>query len=373
MKERKIFGWGMMLAALWLGACNGKYNRLPQASERELQTLTERYRALVAEAKNLGEGQYFQLLHHFSSAALTLVPPDDFQKRAQAFVEKARSGALDKLDVKGARDPGKVRLLLLKLGKEDLAVPFVQEADGWKIDDIAVGLGDATLEVNLKGNTPASPPSLLAAVAVLSDKEAADVDLVHAGLLLAEAKKGEMARSALAQVSSPWGRTALQYALWQSGGKCEAFADAFPIDTEQQSKLYNSDTDSFRQLLKGLAKCAAASDYKVALKFYRGCHLAEAQPRSEYVMPVQELANANPAAVLQAAVAAKINYDEDPAANILVGAFHGERQTEFFKYLTQASAKGGKLGKLAKDWLERMAKRDQEEPPEAVKEQEGAR
>lgn len=347
-------------------ACQNKYERLPKASASVTQALKERYLALIKEAKKLSGGDPFELLHHFSNAALTAVQPADFAKQAQNFIKRASSGALDKVKIKGARAPGKVRLLLVDYGDDSGAIPFVQGADGWSIDDVEIAFGKTDKEINLKGNMPLSPPSPLAALAQLNDPQAAETDQVKAALALAEAKKKDIAEKYAGRVKGSWARAALLYAAWKSGGNCQPFAKIFPTGGSAQDRLYQADSDAFRTLLKGLCQCAAESNnYRATLKVYQACHQAPAQPRSEFVDPLVELANAKPAYILQAARRAGIPYDEDPAAHIVVGALHGEKKTAFHQYLHQQAKKRGPLGKLAADWVAKMAKLDEEEPPEA--------
>ena len=365
--RKRLLGAVLVSVMTAVCACQNKYERLPQASASVFQALKERYLALVEEAKKLQGGDPFELLHHFSNAALTATPPAEFTAKAQAFIERASSGALDKVKITGTRAPGKVRLLLVDDGENSGAIPFVQGADGWAIDDVAIAFGQLDKEINLQGNMPVSPPSPLAALAQLRDPQAAESDQVQAALALAEAKQKEIAGKYAGKAKGPWARTALLYAVWKSGGDCQAFAKAFPADGSAQDKLYQADSDAFRTLLQGLCQCAADSgNFRPALKVYRACRDAPAQPRSEYVDPLVKLANAKPAYILQAALRAGIAYDEDPAAHIVVGALHGEKKTAFHQYLHQQAKKGGRLGKLAADWVERMAKLDEEEPPEAT-------
>jgi hypothetical protein len=243
-------------------------------------------------------------------------------------------------------------------------IPFVQSSDGWKFDDVDLAFGKFRDEVNLDGNMPASPPSILSALSVLQDPQASDTDKVEAGIGLADSKDKKTAEKFAGLQKKPWPKSALLYAAWKAGGPCEPFAAAYPAKAEFQNELYDADTESFRTLLKGLADCAAASKkLMAAIKLYKGCYLVEGGARSEYVEPVVALANAKPAYILKAAVRLGYKYEEDPVANIVVGALHGEQGSAFYQYLHKVAQGRGKVAKLASFWVDKMAERDKLEPP----------
>ena len=192
---------------------------------------------------------------------------------------------------------------------------------------------------------------------------------------MAEANDKATAQKFLASVKKPWARAALLYAVWKSGGACEPFAKAFPIDGEKQSEMYDSDYDSYRALLHGLFECAfTSSSFDPTMRIYTGCYKVEGGARSEYVDPLVGnpqleaehlkvgLANQKPDLIVKAALKAKYKYEEDPVANIVVGGLHGETKTGFYRYIYQKARGGGKAGGLAKDWVEKMGKRDEMEP-----------
>jgi len=348
-----------------LGGCQGKYERLPKASERDKEALTERYRALIQEAKTLKPEEGMNLLHHFSEATLTAMQPAEFQAAASKFIADAAAGKLDAVKIAGAREPGKVRLLLIELPASKGAIPFVQTADGWKIDDIAVAFGDHAKELNLKGNMPASPASSLASVAMLQNPQATSGDKVRAALALAGTKDQATAEKfAGKEKKGSWAKAALLYAAWKSGAACEPFAEAMPVVGEALDELYEDDSEAFRKLIAGLTECASTSaSHGAAVAVYKGCHAVAAGARSEYVDPVVALANAKPEYILKAALKCNIPYEEDPVANIVVGALHGEKETAFYKYVYDPAGKKGKLAALAKAWVEKMNQRDEIEPP----------
>ncbi|RME27106.1 MAG: hypothetical protein D6806_05150 [Deltaproteobacteria bacterium] len=356
------------LAAFGPLACQGKFERLPKASDSETQAMKERVSALIEEARKLTPDKAIDLVHHFSYAALTVTSLEDYNRLSSEFITNVKAGKWDGMKVKGGREPGKVRLLLVEAGGKEGAIPFVQGGDGWVIDDVAIGLGQLEKEPNLKGTTPASPPSPLAALSQLHDPTASETEKVQAAMALAEGKQGQVAGRLVAQVKTPWARTALLYAVWKSGGSCENFATAFPTKGDLLNKLYSEDSDTYRKLVEGLCKCAAeASNYKVALKVYRACKKAPEGPRSFFVDPIVELANTKPGYVLKAALAAKIPYDEDPAGHIVVGALHGETESNFYRYLHKVAKGRGRLARLAADWVKRMAKLDELEPKQPDK------
>jgi hypothetical protein len=356
----RVIGLCLSLLGLLISmGCSDKYERLPKATAKEIESLTERFQAFIDEAKKLKPDDSLALLHHFSHAALTAVSPSDFKTMAAKFIG---SGLAD-IQIKGARSPGKVRVLLISTPEGKGVIPFVQSSDGWKIDEVKPAFGDFTTEVNLKGNMPVSPPSILASVSVLQDPQSSETDRVQAAIGLASAKDQTTCKKFAATEKKAWPKTALLYAAWKGGGDCAAFAAAFPEDGEAQVELYDSDTESYRTLLKGLGECAAQSpNMNAALKVYRGCYKVEGGARSEYVDMVVALANAKPEYILQAALKTKYKYEVDPVANIVVGAIHGEKEAGFYKFIYAKANSGGKAGRLAKDWVEKMNKRDEEEP-----------
>ncbi|MBN2492998.1 MAG: hypothetical protein JXR96_00300 [Deltaproteobacteria bacterium] len=360
-----LFALAVALLGAGLPACSdSKYESAPKASDKETQLMKERFQALVSEAKTLEPGGEYNLLHHFGDAALTCVKPADFKAKAAAFAKDAAAGKYDQVEYRGGRDPGKVRLLLITAGQSKGALPFVKSADGWMLDDVDIGLGDYQKEPNTKGSTPAKPPSPLAAIAVLIDDQASAMERTAAAIELATAKDKETADKYAAKEKDPWPKAALLYAAWQAGGACEPFAKAFPIDGEQQKEIYENDTPSYRTLIQALSKCAAESKgIAPALQLYRACHKAEGGPRSEYVDPVVAMADAQPMHVLKASLKAGIKYEEDPVANILVGALHGEQRSPFYQFVTKHAGERGPTAKLAKEWVDKMAERDKLEPP----------
>lgn len=376
MRVNFCMGLGTLLMGimLWSG-CQDKYERLPAASENEVQALKERYQALIDEAKKIKDGNPLQLLHHFSSATLTNIQPDDFKAKAGKFIADAASGNLDGVKIRGARAPGKVRVLLVTVGGNKGVVPFVQTGDGWKFDDVDLAFGDTQKEPDFQGSTPASPPSILAAIVSLQDAQASELDQVQAALQLAEVKDKATAEKFLSGAKKPWPRAALLYAVWKSGGACEPFAKAFPIDGVKQTEMYDSDYDSYRALLHGLFECAFTSnDFEPTMRIYTACYKVEGGARSEYVDPLVGnpqmeaehlkvgLANRKPDLIVKAALKAKYKYEEDPVANIIVGGLHGEKKTGFYQYIYKTARGGGKAGDLAKAWVEKMGKRDEMEP-----------
>jgi len=342
-------------------ACQSKYERLPKASTQEVEALTQRYHALVAEAKKAQDPNV--LLRHFSHAILTKISPADFAAKAKPFISSAAAGELDKVKIKGARAPGKVRVLIVKTSAGKGAIPFVQSSDGWKIDDVDAAFGDFEKELNLDGHMPAAQASMLSFLSIFQDPQSSVNDRVQAALGLADTKDSAVIATLLAKEKKIWAKTALGYAAWKTGAACDSFAKAFPIDADSQKELYDSDSDSFRILLTGLCQCAASSDSPAAtIKVYRGCHNIEGGARSEYVDPVVALANKKPAFILTAALKTKFPYEEDPVANIVVGAIHGEKKAGFYRYIYKKARSRGKSGKLAKSWVKKMKTRDEEEP-----------
>jgi hypothetical protein len=377
MRAISCMGLGtLLLGMLLLSGCQDKYERLPAASEKELQSLKERYQALIDEAKTLKGGSPMKLLHHFSNATLTATQPADFKTKAGKFIADAAAGNLDGVKIRGARAPGKVRVLLVTVGGNKVNIPFVQTGDGWKFDDVDLAFGAAEKEPNLEGCSPASPPSILASVVSLQDAQASELDQVQAAIQLAEANDKATAEKFLGKVKKPWAKAALLYAVWKSGGACEPFAKAFPIDGEKQTEMYDSDYDSYRALLHGLFECAFISkSFDPTLRIYTGCYKVEGGARSEYVDPMVGnpqlegeflkvgLANQKPDMIVKAAIKTNYKYEQDPVANIVVGGLHGEKKTGFYQYIYRKARGGGKAGNLAKDWVGKMAKRDEMEPP----------
>lgn len=355
------FGW-LVLIPMW--GCSGKYDAAPVASQKETEAMKERYQALIDETKKIQPGQELDLLHHFSTAVLSQTEPDTFSKQAGQFLAHVKAGKLDGWDVDGGRAPGKVRLLLVSTGLGKGAIPFVKGAEGWKLDDVEAALGQFDKELDIKGTAPAANPSPLAALAVFQDPQSSAVDRTLAGLDLAVAKDRKTAEKYVDDEKDAWARTALRFAIWKAGGACEPFAKAFPIDGQKQQQMYDNDSDAYRTLLKGLAECAGTSgNLDPVLQVYLGCRNVEAGPRSEYVDPVVEVANAQPELVLKAALKAKIAYEQDPVANIVVGALHGEQKSAFYQFATKHAGARSATAALAKEWLDKMAERDKLEPP----------
>ncbi len=360
----KSFALASTLLAAGLVACPGKYDNTPKADAAVTEAMQERYKALIAEAKEVEAGQELKLLHHFTAAILSQTEMQAFEKMAADFVSRVKAGEFDQVQFEGGRAPGKARLLLVDASFAKGAVPFVKGADGWKIDDIEAGFGTYDKELNIKGNAPAKPPSSLAALALLKDPQADSIELVDAALSLARAKDRKSAEKYAAEIDSAWPKAALLYAVWRAGGECEPFAKAFPIAGEEQKSLWERDTGNFRTLLKGLCECAAEAESSLPMtRVYKGCHQVEGGPRSEYVDPVVEMANARPDALLAVSLKAGIPYDQDPMANILVGALHGEKESAFYQYLHKHDRGRGPSHRLARQWVALMAKRDVEEPP----------
>jgi hypothetical protein len=352
----------LLCTSLW--GCPGRYDSAPAAEQKETEAMKERYQALIAEAKKLAPGQELDLLHHFSSAVLSQTKPETFQQLAAKFIADVKAGKLDQLEITGGRAPGKVRLLLLATSEAKGAIPFVKGAEGWKLDDVEAALGKYDKELDIKGTAPAAKPSPLAALAVFQDAQSAALDRVLAALDLAVAGDRATAEKYSEAEKDAWARTALHYAAWKGGAACEPFAQAFPIDGKKQQKMYDNDSDAYRTLLKGLTECAGKSGrLEPVMQVYLGCSKVEAGPRSEYVDPVVEMANAQPELVLQAALKAKIDYDQDPVANILVGALHGEQKSAFYQFVGKHASGRSATARLAKDWVDKMAERDKLEPP----------
>jgi hypothetical protein len=348
-----------------LAGCRDEYEKMQKASDRDLQTLTERYKALIAEAKGLKPEDALQLLHHFSTASLSSIQTEDFKNKAGKFIADVAAGKYDKMEIRGAREPGRLRLLLVTVDKAKGNIPFAPSPDGWKFDDVDVAFGNFEKKFNLKGSTPAYPPSLLSSVAVLQDSQATVKERVQAALRVATVQDRAIAERFAGPEKDPWVKASLLYAAWKSGATCEPFADAFPIERDPQTQLYDADVDSYQVLVTGIHDCAAASA-KLAptLRLYKACYQADEKPRSVYVQSLVNLASAKPEYVLKAAVQLNYKYEEDPVANILVGALHGETGNPFFQYISKHSKEKGATAKVAKEWFEKMAARDQEEPAE---------
>jgi len=89
------------------------------------------------------------------------------------------------------------------------------------------------------------------------------------------------------------------------------------------------------------------------------------------------LADAQPGFIIKAAIKSKYRYEEDPVANIVVGALHGIQKSKFYQFVTKKAGSSGASGKVAKAWVEKMAQRDKEEPlgthPEEAKAKEEAK
>ena len=127
MRTNLTTGLGALLVGVffWSG-CQDKYERLPAATDREFEALSERYQALIDEATKLKDGDPLALLHHFSNATLTMIQPDAFRAKAAKFISDAASGKLTNVKIRGARSPGKVRLLLVSTPEGNVAIPLVQ-------------------------------------------------------------------------------------------------------------------------------------------------------------------------------------------------------------------------------------------------------
>ncbi len=363
----------MVVALLSVGlwSCPGKYENVPDATEKETHAMKERYTALIDEAKKVESGQETNLIHHFSSGILSRTTPADFKEKAAKFVSEVKTGKFDSVDYSGGKSPGKVRLLIVSLQDKKGAIPFVKGAEGWKIDDIEAAFGKYDKELNIKGVTPADEPSALASLAVLMDSQSSSLDKVQAALDLAISKDKATAEKFSKNEKDPWAKTALLYAVWKSGGSCEPFAAAYPSRKETISELYDNDSDSYTTLTIGLTTCAASSK-KLApmLKVYKVCYEAEPGPRSIFAgppddksnPPLVDLADAQPMLILKAAVKQAIAYEQDPVANILVGSLHGEKKSKFYQFVTKRAKGRGKIAAVAKLWTEKMAARDVEEP-----------
>lgn len=350
---------------LLCAGCRDEFERMPPASESELQTLIGRYQALVDEAKKTKPEDALQLLHHFTSAALSVVKPEDFMAKADKFITQAASGALDKVKIRGATKPPpsqRLRLLLITIPAGNGAIPFLQTADGWKLDDVDITFGDFAKKFNPNGTVPAYPPSLLSALSALQDSQSDTKEKVKAALRLLNADDKNMASQFVAKEANPWAKAALLYVIWKNGGQCDPFAKAFPIEEALQTQLYDADVDSFHSLLEGLCECASTSrDIEAIVKVYQGCYLASNGPRSVYPELVVPLANKKPEGMLKASLQSGYKYEEDPVANILVGGLHGEQQSAFYKFIVAHSRQPSKTGRLAKEWLAKMAEKDREE------------
>jgi hypothetical protein len=358
--------WAVACVALWLmGGCGSKYDKAPPANDKETHAMRERYQALLDKARQVKPGDEIALLQHFSPAVLSHMSQADFTRLAGAFVQEVQAGKFDKFELRSGKAPGKVRLLLFSVAKGQGVVPFVQSADGWKMDDVELAFLAAEKDPELKGVAPRKPPSALASLSILQDPQASGMERMRAALALAAGADRVTAERFAAGEQDPWARTALLFAAWKGGAACEPFAQAFPVEGERQTELYEADSDAFRSLLKGLFECAtAAKDPDLTLRIYQACHKVEGGPRSEYVDPVVELANAQPDHILQASLRARIPYDQDPVANIVVGALHGEQKSAFVQHVTQDAGKRGKTSALSRAWVEKMAERDKLEPPQ---------
>jgi hypothetical protein len=365
-KTRALFNIVLLgLAGLLLAGCRDEFERMPKASETELQTLISRYQAFVEDAKKTKPEDAFQLLHHFTGAALSVVKSDDFMSKAAKFIAEASSGNMDKIKIRGATKPppsGRLRLLLITIPSGKGAIPFCQSADGWKLDDVDIAFGDFDKKFNPNGTVPAFPPSLLSALSALQDPQSDTKEKVKAALRLLGADDKTIASQFVAKETNPWAKAALLYVIWKNGGQCEPFAKAFPIEESAQKQLYDADIDSFHTMLEGLCECASVSrDAEPTLKVYQGCYLGGAGPRSVYAELLIPLANKRPEMILKASLQSGYKYEEDPVANIMVGGLHGEQQSGFYKYITTHAKQPSKTGRLAKEWLAKMAEKDQEE------------
>ena len=369
VQVRRFLAVVLLSVGLW--SCPGKYDNVPDASEKETHAMKERYTALMDEAKKIEPGLGTNLIHHFSSGILSQTTLDDYNKLASKFISEVKSGKFDSVEYAGGKSPGKVRLLLVSLKDKKGAIPFVKGAEGWKIDDIEAAFGSYDKELNIKGAAPADEPSSLASLATLMDPQSSSLDRLQSALDLAVSKDKTTAEKFAGKEKDPWAKTALLYAVWKSGGTCEAFATAYPAKKQLISELYDNDSDSFATLTIGLTSCAASSK-KLAptLKVYKVCYEAEPGPRSVFAGPPDEksnpplvdLADAQPLLILKAAVKQSIAYEQDPVANILVGSLHGEKKSKFYQFVTKQARARGKIAAVAKLWTEKMAARDVEEP-----------
>jgi hypothetical protein len=357
-----LVAWGF----LFLVSCRDEFERMPIATEAELQTLIGRYQAFVEEAKKTKPEDAIQLLHHFTDAALSIVQPDDFMSKAAAFIANAAAGKLDTIKIRGATKPppsGRLRLLLITIPMGKGAIPFAQSADGWKLDDVDITFGDFDKKFNPNGAVPAFPPSLLLALSALQDPQSDTKEKLKAALRLLNADDKKIAKKFVDKETNPWAKAALLYVIWKNGDPCEPFAKAFPIEEGAQKQLYDADIDNFRILVEGLCDCAGVSrDPAPTLKVYQGCYIAaEAGPRSVYAELVINLANKKPEAILKASLQAAYAYEEDPVANILVGGLYGEQQSAFYRFVTLHAKQRSRTGQLAKMWLVKMAEKEREE------------
>ncbi len=368
----------LALISLAFSACSSKFSSSPKAKDKVTQAMQERYQAMLEEAGKLKAENALDLLHHFGEAVLTRIKPDDFKAQAGQFIAEVGAGKFKDIKFNGGRAPGKVRLLLVNIEGKDIAVPFVKSADGWMFDDVDIAFGDSVKVPDVKGCVPVNPPSPLSAISTLMDAQASSLDRTSAAIDLADAKDQTTAKKYAAKEKETWPKTALLYAAWKGGAACEPFAAAFPADGALQKELYDNDTDSFRALVKGLTNCAAESKkLNPTLKVYQACYKAEGGTRSEYVDPVVALADAQPGFIIKAAIKSKYRYEEDPVANIVVGALHGIQKSKFYQFVTKKAGSSGASGKVAKAWVEKMAQRDKEEPlgthPEEAKAKEEAK
>ncbi len=351
---------GLLTTATGSWGCSGKYDNAPEASRVEFEAIRERYQALIDEARKAGDGRELDLLHHFGQAVLSRTETKTFEKLAARFVANVKTGKLDEIEAYGGRAPGKVRLLLVSTDGGKGAIPFVKGADGWKLDDVEAAFGKYDKDLDIMGTVRASASSELAALASLQDPQASSLDRVQAALELAEAGNRRTTEKYASGEKSPWPRAALLYAVWKSGGTCEPFAQAFPIEGDEQQRMYDDDTKAYRALLRGLIECASSSGkLPPVLRVYLGCHAAaESGPRSEYVDPVVKMADARPELVLEASVKARIAYEKDPVANILVGALHGEGESPFYQFVNRHARGRSRTARLARLWVAKMAERE---------------
>jgi hypothetical protein len=363
--NRSFWAWSVIVPLAFVAGCRDEYERMPAATDAETQALTELYKRLLDDARKVKPEEGLKLIKHFSSASLSGVSVPSFQEKATKFIGEVGAGKWDKLEVRGARAPSRVRLLLVTTAAGKLNVPFVQATGGWKLDDVDIAFGDLEKKFNDKGAVVAFPPQITSSLAMIQDPLASSKEKVKEALRLADAANKEMLASLLSEDNPPLVKASLLYAQWKAGaGTCETFSKAFPIEKAQQKELFDGDVDSYRVLLAGLIECAATSkDPEPMLRLYKGCHQAEDATRSEYVEPVVQLATAKPELVLKAATQAGLKFEEDPVANIVVGALHGEAQSPMVLLLNQQAKGAGKQAGVAKLWVQKMAERDQAEPP----------
>ncbi len=358
----------LLVSTLGFGliGCRGELDRYPKATDSEFQSMKVRYNQLLEEAKKLKPQDGVRLVALFSAATLSHFSVEDFKAKAGEFIQAVAAGQFDKVTIHEARALKRIRVLVVTTAAGKGAIPFTQTGGGWKFDDVGSAFGNFRTKFDDHGTVPAFPPSSTASLAVVLDTHGDSKERLKAALRLGSPKNKDWIGPLAAREEDSLIRAALLYAAWKAGASCESFALKLPLEKEVQKRLYDTDVDSFNALIGGLIECAkSSSNDGVLFAVYQGCFQSDEAPRSIYVEPLLELAKAKPQAMFQAAMKASYPYEQDPVANILVGAFHGEKSNPFFIYLSQqAKKKKTKPGKLAKFWLTKMAERDQIEPPE---------